>query len=196
MHHKDSPVVYDRASRHVVPPAILAPPGYTNKAMRTTVPLKTVPTRSLSPDHSEPGSSRQSSPTPPLPTGSLLALPLYQHIKSGDKDLKLPPLHRHYPSLSPPASPAREHAGPVLPSLREVAASATAASGVDERLSRRLDGLKLSGRSNDDDRVQHADLIRDLLVTINERYRTQFEPAATGDDVEMPAARESASSSW
>jgi hypothetical protein len=79
--------------------------------------------------------------------------PLYPHIKSGDDDLKLPPLHRHYPSLSPPSSPAREHAGPVLPSLREVTASAgttTAASGVEERLSRRLDGLKLSGRSNDD----------------------------------------------
>ncbi|KAF8273977.1 hypothetical protein EI94DRAFT_976277 [Lactarius quietus] len=48
-----------------------------------------------------------------------------------------------------------------------------AASGVEERLSRRLDGMKLSGRSNDD-RARHATLIRDLLVTINERYRAHL----------------------
>jgi hypothetical protein len=200
MHQKDT--VYNHKSRRVVPPAILAPADYTSKSMRSIVPLKTVPTRSSSPNHSEPSSSRQSSPThpsyptPPLP---LLAPPLYPHIKSGDDDLKLPPLHRHYPSLSPPSSPAREHAGPVLPSLREVTASAgttTPASGVEERLSRRLDGLKLSGRSNDD-RARHAALIRDLLMTINDRYRAQFapappvpnSPASTVHDVEMPAAR-------
>jgi hypothetical protein len=203
VHQKDTALVYDHTSRRVVPPAVLAPADYTSKAMRTIVPLKTIPVRSSSPDDSEPSSSRQSSPTnpsSPLPTSSLLARPLYPHIKSGTGDLRLPPLHRHYPSLSPPASPAREHAGPVLlPSLREVAASAgtsTAASGVEERLSRRLDGMKLSGRSNDD-RVQHAALIRDLLVTINERYRTQFtplppvpkSPAPTVHDVEMSAAR-------
>jgi hypothetical protein len=44
---------------------------------------------------------------------------------------------------------------------------------------------------------EHAALIRDLLVTINERYRAQFapappvpnSPASTVHDVEMPAAR-------
>lgn len=205
MHQKDTAIVYDRSSRRVAPPAVLASADYTSKSMRTILPLKTIPARSSSPDDSEPSSSRQSSPTnpssptPPLQTSSLLARPLYPHIRSGDDDLKLPPLYRHYPPLSPPASPAREHAGPVLPSLREVAASAgtpTPASGVEERLSHRLDGMKLSGRSNDD-RERHAALIRDLLVTINERYRTQFtpappvpkSPAPTVHDVEMPAAR-------
>lgn len=194
---KDS--VYDRNSRRVAPPAVLASADYTSKSMRSIVPLKTVPVRSSSPDDSEPSSSRQSSPTPPLLTSSLLARPLYPHIKSGDDDLKLPPLHTLYPSLSPPSSPVREHAGPVLPSLREVAASAgtsAAASGMEERLSRRLDGMKLSGRSSDD-RARHAALIRDLLVTINDRYRTQFtpaspvpnSPASSVHDVEMPAAR-------
>ncbi|KAI9444697.1 hypothetical protein H4582DRAFT_1806745 [Lactarius indigo] len=201
MHQKDTAIVYDRSSRRVAPPAVLASADYTSKSMRAVLPLKAIPTRSSSPEYSEPGSSRQSSPTnpssPSLPTSSLLARPLYPHIKSGDDDLKLPPLHRHYPTLSPPSSPVREHAGPVLPSLREVAASAgtpTSASGVEERLSRRLDGMKLSGRSNDD-RARHAALIRDLLVTINERYRAQFTPAPpessapTVHDVEMPAAR-------
>jgi len=67
---------------------------------------------------------------------------------------------------------------------------------MEERLSRRLDGMKLSGRSSDD-RARHAALIRDLLVTINDRYRTQFtpappvpnSPASSVHDVEMPAAR-------
>ena len=195
---KESTMVYDRNSRRVAPPAVLASADYSSKSMRSIVPLKTVPVRSSSPDDSEPGSPRQSSPTPPPPTSSLLARPLYPHIKSGDDDLKLPPIHRLYPPLSPPSSPAREHAGPVLPSLREVAASAgtsNAASGMEERLSRRLDGMKLSGRSNDD-RARHAALIRDLLVTINERYRAQFtpappapnSPASSGHDIEMPAA--------
>ncbi|KAH9065638.1 hypothetical protein EDB87DRAFT_863638 [Lactarius vividus] len=200
MHQKDTAIVYDRSSRRVAPPAVLASADFTSKSMRAILPLKAIPTRSASPEDSEPSSSRQSSPTnpsSPLPTSSSLARPLYPHIRSGDDDLKLPPLHRHYPSLSPPSSPAREHAGPVLPSLREVAASAgtpTSASGVEERLSRRLDGMKLSGRSNDD-RARHAALIRDLLVTINERYRAQFTPAPhessapTVHDVEMPAAR-------
>lgn len=195
---KDSAMVYDRNSRRVAPPAVLASADYTSKSMRSIVPLKTVPVRCSSPDDTEPSSSLQSSPTPALPTSSLLA-PLYPHIKSGDDDLKLPPLQSLYPSLSPPSSPAREHAGPVLPSLREVAASAgtsAAASGMEERLSRRLDGMKLSSRSNDD-RERHAALIRDLLVTINERYRAQFtpappapnSPACSVHDVEMPAAR-------
>jgi len=58
-----------------------------------------------------------------------------------------------------------------------------------------LDGLRLNGRS-DDDRERHAALIRDLLVTINERYRTQFAPARTPmspepilHDTEMSAVR-------
>jgi len=206
MHEKDTTIVYDRTSRRVLPPAVLAPPDYTSKAMRTIVQLKTVPAPSSSPDDSEPGSSRPSSPTitsfptPPLSSSSLLARPLYQHIKSGSEDLKLPPLQRLYPSLSPPASPACEHSGPILPSLREVAAgvgTSGAASGVEERLSRRLDRMKLSGRGNNDDRARHATLIRDLLVTINERYRVHFAPPATVleslaspiHDIEMPAAQ-------
>ncbi|KAH9964214.1 hypothetical protein BC827DRAFT_1356774 [Russula dissimulans] len=168
VHHTDAAVVYEH-KRRAVPPAVLAPVDYPTKSRHTIVPLKSIPTRSASPDDSE-YSSSPSSPTRP---SSLV--PLY--LKSGDGDLKLPPLHRSYPSLSPPSSPTREQTiTPVLPSLREVAASAgttTTTSGIDERLSRRLDGLKLNGRSNDD-RARHAALIRDLLVTINKRYRAQF----------------------
>lgn len=185
--HTDSAVIFERTtSRRIVPPAVLAPVDYTNttKSLRSVVQHRSIPVRSPSPVDSE----LSSSPTSPMrtlpptlaPPTSLLGRPLYPLFTSGDDDLRLPPLQKHHPRLSPPSSPSHDKStNPVLPSLREVAASAgtsTPASGVEERLSRRFDGLRLSGRSNDD-RSRHAALIRDLLVTINERYRAQFTPA-------------------
>lgn len=185
--HTDSAAIFERTnSRRIVPPAVLAPVDYTNttKSLRSVVQHKSIPVRGPSPVDSE----LSSSPTSPMktlpptltPPTSLLERPLYPLFTSGDDDLKLPPLQKHYPRLSPPSSPSHDKStNPVLPSLREVAASAgtsTPASGVEERLSRHFDGLRLSSRSNDD-RSRHAALIRDLLVTINERYRGQFMPA-------------------
>jgi hypothetical protein len=199
--HTDS--IYERSSRPLVPPAVLAPVDYTTKAVHKTVQLKSIPGRSPSPDDSEDGSS---SPTLgpsllALPTSSSrLARPLYPLLTSGDDDLKLPPLQKGYPGLSPPSTPAHSQTTmPVLPSLREVAASAGSPTptpgGVDERLSRRLDSLKLNGRNNDN-RARHAALIRDILVTINERYRTRFttapqrpSPSPILHDAEIPVVR-------
>jgi hypothetical protein len=200
--HTDSTVIYERSSRPVVPPAVLAPVDYTTRAMHKTVPLKAIPARSPSPVDSETSSS---SPTlgrtslAPPPPSSPLARPLYPLLTSGDDDLKLPPLHKSYPRVTPPSSPVYDQTRlPVLPSLREVTASAgapTPTSGVDERLSYRLDRLKLDGRSNDN-RARHAVLIRDLLVTINERYRTRFtsvpprlSPSPISPDAEMSPVR-------
>jgi hypothetical protein len=181
--HTDAAVIYEHNPRRMAPPAVLAPVDLTMRELRPIVPLKSIPTRSPSPGDSE----RSSPPLSPTarsspvraPASSLLARPLYTLLTSGDDDLRLPPLHKHYPTLSPPLSPVCDQATPVLPSLREVAAGAgtsTSASGVEERLSRRLDGLKLNGRSNDD-RAQHAEFIRNLLLTVNDRYRAQFGPA-------------------
>lgn len=201
--HTDPAVIYERNDRSVIPPAVLAPVSYPSKSIRTVLPLKSIPVRSTSPvdsDHSSSPSSPMGTLPPVLPPpSSLLARPLYPLLTSGDSNLKLPPLQKHYPKLSPPSSPSRDQAiTPVLPSLREVTASAgasTPTSGVEERLSRRLDGLRLNGRSNDD-RARHAALIRDLLVTINERYRAQVPPARTPlspepilHDTEMSAVR-------
>ena len=179
--HTDSTVIYERSSRPV-PPAVLAPVDYTRRAMHKTLPLKTIPARSPSPVDSDTSSSSPTLGRPllaPPPPSSPLARPLYPLLTSGDDDLKLPPLHKSYPRLTPPSSPAYDQTTlPVLPSLREVTASAgtpTPTSGVDERLSHRLDRLKLNGRNNDN-RSRHAALIRDLLVTINERYRARFVP--------------------
>lgn len=178
--HTDSTIIYERGSRPPVLPAVLAPVDYTTRAMHKTVPLKAIPARSPSPVCSETSSSSPTLGRPslaPPPPSSPLARPLYPLLTSGDDDLKLPPLHKSYPRLTPPSSPAYDQTTlPVLPSLREVAASTgapTPTSGVDDRLSHRLDRLKLNGRSNDN-RARHAALIRDLLVTINERYRARF----------------------
>ena len=180
--HTDS--IYERhgSSRPVIPAAVLAPVDYSTKARHRTVPLKTAPERSPSSDDTE-HSSSSSTLGPSLahsPPSSGLARPLYPLLTSGDDNLKLPPLQKSHLGISPPSSPAYDQTTiPVLPSLREVAASAgtsTSTSGVDERLSRRLDGLKLNGGSSDN-RARHAALIRDLLVTINERYRARFAHA-------------------
>ena len=198
--HTDS--VCERSSRPT-PSAALAPADYTTNLMHRTPQLGAIPVRSPSPDDSEHSSSSSalgsSSLAPPTSRSRLdgLARPLYPLLTSGDDDLKLPPLQKIYPGLSPPSSPAYDYTTmPVLPSLREVAASAgTSTSGVDERLSRRLGGLKLNGGSNDN-RARHAALIRDLLVTINERYRARFtsnpprpSPSPILHDAEIPAVR-------
>jgi hypothetical protein len=195
--HTDS--IYERSSRPA-PPAVLAPVDYTTKSMHKTVQLKSIPARSPSPvdsEHSSTSSTLEPSSVVVPPPSSRLERPLYPLLTSGDDNLKLAPLQKNFPGISPPSSPAYDQTTmPVLPSLREVAASAgTSTSGVDERLSRRLDGLKLNGRSNDD-RARHAALIRDLLVTINERYRTRFasaparpSPSPISQDAEIPAVR-------
>ncbi|KAH9965108.1 hypothetical protein BGW80DRAFT_1438449 [Lactifluus volemus] len=147
----DVTVIREHTSRR--PPAALTPVDFATREFRPIVPLKTI---------------------------QGLGGPLYPLLRSGDDDLRLPPLHQLRPMLSPPSSPVRDHSTHILPSLREVAAGAgtsTSTSGIEERLSRRLDGLKLNGRSSDD-RAQHAAFIRDLLVTINDRYRSQFGPPA------------------
>jgi hypothetical protein len=177
----DVAVIREHTSRR--PPAALTPVDFATREFRPIVPLKSIPGRSPSPSYdSERGIS--SSPSSPMvlssparrtPTDSQLGGPLYPLLRSGDDDLKLPPLHKHRPMLSPPSSPVRDHSTPILPSLREVAAgvgTGTSTPGIEERLSRRLDSLKLNGSS--DDRAQHAAFIRDLLVTINDRYRSQF----------------------
>jgi hypothetical protein len=197
--HTDS--IYERSSRPV-PPAVLAPVDYTTKSMHKTVQLKSIPARSPSPVDSEQSSTSSTlgpSSVALPPPSSRLERPLYPLLTSGDDNLKLPPLQKNYPGISPPSSLVYEQTTlPVLPSLREVAANAgtsTTTSAVDERLSRRLDGLKLNGRSNDN-RPRHAAFIRDLLVTINERYRERFTsapsrspPSPVLHDAEIPAVQ-------
>ena len=74
--HTDSTAIYERSSRPMVPPAVLAPVDYTTRAMHKTVPLKAIPARSPSPVDTETSSS---SPTlgrpslvPPPPSSPLL----------------------------------------------------------------------------------------------------------------------------
>ncbi|KAI0275329.1 hypothetical protein BC834DRAFT_1030032 [Gloeopeniophorella convolvens] len=192
--HTDAVLARDRMTHRGPPPPSSRPPisqaercARSSRSSQSRRAARPPTTRSAAPRRRRQPAARPRRPAPLVARAS--AVPL---LKSGDDDLKLPPLHRLYPTPSPPSSPAREHA-PMLPSLREVAASAgasTSGSGIEERLARRLDGLKLDGRSSDG-RARHAALIRDLLVTINERYRTHFAMAPASPsrtrDVDMPA---------
>ncbi|KAI0322173.1 hypothetical protein OF83DRAFT_1236244 [Amylostereum chailletii] len=226
------------------PPAILSAPDYANKMMRTMIPLKSVPA-APSPSPESSSTSLDAPPTPPRTPPSKSRLPsamasdstaesssisqsLYPLLTSGDKELKLPPLHRRYPSPDPESASSRTlpglHSLPIstatssrssLPELTtpspEPSASAqakypslSASSPVspsspgpltptEERLTKGLSKLTIQ----ESDRQRHAELIRDLLVSVNEHYRQQHAlpplrvvdapPTRTVRDVEMAA---------
>ncbi|KAA1468047.1 hypothetical protein DENSPDRAFT_833224 [Dentipellis sp. KUC8613] len=230
-HHSSDASSFEhlRISRQAPPPAHLAPLDYTSKAMRTIVPLKSLPTpRPASPETDREGSGSPSwTPTPPVESraasdaahrgsparltstaGASTSSPssfssLYPLLTSGDSNLKLPPLQR-FRSGSPPSptgtsesSPRPQAKGTPLPSLRSVTEAAAAApppppgskplsqpaatparpsSEMEERLSRRLECMKLEAAAEDtaEHRERHARLIRDLLVLINVQYKKQF----------------------
>ncbi|EIM92255.1 uncharacterized protein STEHIDRAFT_117305 [Stereum hirsutum FP-91666 SS1] len=195
-----------RISRGPQPAAHLGPVDYSQKSMRTIIPLKSIPgsavvdksltlpplePRNVNGAHQHHGSSSSSSSSV-----SSTTLPksdsLYPLLRSGDDDLKLPPLQHRYRSPSPPASPAStaSHPSPrpsaatttsnsnttVLPSLREITAPVRPSSSatMEDRLARGVDRLKLDKEVPSEHRESHAALIRDLLVMINARYRNEF----------------------
>ncbi|KAI0053453.1 hypothetical protein FA95DRAFT_1592200 [Auriscalpium vulgare] len=197
-----------RAARGMLPVAALGPVDYGGKAMRNIVPLKAVPP----PNSTSAEAPRDDTPpTPPplrraeLPAASASASApsssgrLYPQLIEGDLDLKLAPLHRRYPTPSPPASPkpasASARAPPVsaspppqLPSLRSITEYAAKPKAppatADERLARGFERLGLG--AGVENRKQHAALIRDMLVLINERYREKFADTPVRD-VDMVA---------
>ena len=140
-----------RIARGVPPPAHLAPVDYGSKAMRTIVPLKSVPAAERA---SAPGPARALPPSLPslqrpregaaAAAASSTSDTLYPFLTSGDSDLKLPPLQHRFRSPSPspvPSSaalprspPAHSHSPPPkLPSLRSITTPAAAASSPSSR---------------------------------------------------------------
>ncbi|TFY72796.1 hypothetical protein EVG20_g233, partial [Dentipellis fragilis] len=138
-HHSSDASSFEhlRISRQAPPPAHLAPLDYTSKAMRTIVPLKSLPTaRPASPETDREGSgSPRWSPTPPAESrtasdaahrgsparltstaGASTSSPssfssLYPLLTSGDSNLKLPPLQR-FRSGSPPSPTGTSESSP------------------------------------------------------------------------------------
>nr|GAT48438.1 predicted protein [Mycena chlorophos] len=126
-------------------------------------------------------------PTPTLPAPESLSKSggsLYPLLTKGDAQYDLPPLKHRYRSPSPSSrsstpSNTSAHGSPapkaaevtVLPSLRTIAAAATAARSEEEaEVAQEMGRIQL----NEDDRRRHAQLIRDLLVAINEEFRRTY----------------------
>jgi hypothetical protein len=117
---------------------------------------------------------------------------LYPLLTSGDTKYKLPPLKRMYRSPSPASSPrstadgdstasresspasSPESSRTVLPSLRSIA-HIRSPSDSDE-LAQQVGKIELdrSKEISAEDRRKHAELIRDLLVSINNDYKKRF----------------------
>ncbi|KNZ74155.1 pH-response transcription factor pacC/RIM101 [Termitomyces sp. J132] len=189
---------YLHGSRGPPPVPHLARPDFMPKAMRTVVPLKSVPgSQSRRPvpmelkvpaPHHRDGSSTEpgASVIPSLSKGHSL----YPLLTDGDAELKLPPLHRSFDtpsSLSRSSSPSTSSvrstspAETILPSLRSIASPALHTREAD-KLTRELGQIELENRVGDissEDRQRHAKLILDLMISINRKFKEdhpEFEP--------------------
>lgn len=186
------------------PPAVnLAPVNYISNSMRQIIPLKTAPDSQCSsaeltarPEPIEPKLQTKihhrglpakltSSNVSSLASSSTRLYPL---LTSGDMKYKLAPLKGVYRSPSPRSaadgdSSASRESSPtsspessrtVLPSLRSIAHIRS--SSESDELARQVGEIELdrSKEISANDRRRHAELIRDLLVSINNDYKKRF----------------------
>lgn len=192
---------YMRPPRPAPPVAQLAPVDHMARQLRHIIPLKTAPTSSAhNPSRPEPVEPKvpaavQRTPvklTPSAASSSTISHgSLYPLLTSGDVQYRLPPLNKMYRSPSPPSresTPSSTHSSPlvqttVLPSLRSITDSAAFSTspnsrGADsEELSKEIGRIELENRTQEihpDVRRGHAELIRNLLVTINLQYKERF----------------------
>ncbi|KAF8665281.1 hypothetical protein AX16_000302 [Volvariella volvacea WC 439] len=180
----------------------LAPVDPISKYMRPIVPLKTAPTLSSRGERPEPVEPKlpmgvHRGPPARLSTSASLSSALkhdslYPLLTSGDVQYRLPPLSRMYRSPSPPSresTPSSTHSSPliqstVLPSIHSIAPSSSfygngRSGDADEHLSREvgrigLDTPPLPREITPTERRGHMELIRNLLVTINNDYKARF----------------------
>ena len=193
---------YLRPSRGAPTVAHLAPPEYIGKSMRPMIPLKSLPSAGSShlPEHPLPiepklplALHRKVASTTPLPKpGSL-----YPSLVTGDIQYKLPPLNKMYRLPSPP-SPSREstpsssvHSSPraqptTLPGISSIAGGPISPDSED--LTHNIGRIEID-RTRDsipqDERKRHAELILNLLVSINNDFKNRFSNDPR--DVEMTA---------
>ncbi|KAG2154624.1 hypothetical protein DEU56DRAFT_769456 [Suillus clintonianus] len=192
-----------RGPRGAPPPVQMAAPEYHHKAMRTMIPLKTAaanapePVAPTLPTTTHRGSINAllSAPSSSVPSSSKL----YPLLLPEDSDLKLPSLKPDAgPFRLPPikdmcrapsphtsrssdtsrgTTPSSARSSPesthtTIPSLRSI----TGTSESDE-LVRKVGKIQLDHLTKEvtpEDRRKHAELIRNLLVKINEDYRKRF----------------------
>lgn len=184
-----------KASRPPPPIAQITHADYHHRTLRTMVPLKSVPADY--PKRTESSPPKSSKPIPSVDRDSNTNS-LHHLLTSGSEECTLPPLHlRGERSPSPSASSSRsgsstpepQHRSTVLPSLKSVT------SGIStERLARSVRDIEIDSQAGEEDetrstsddemahepeveeeqRQEHARLIKDLLVFINSEYKKRY----------------------
>ncbi|KAF9527731.1 hypothetical protein CPB83DRAFT_792626 [Crepidotus variabilis] len=195
---------YLRTSRGAPSVAHLAPPEYMSKAMRPMIPLKTVPTADRQPRPVEP-KIPVAMHRPHIPTAGSSGSrsgSLYPLLTSGDAEYKLPPLQRMYRSPTPPSretSPTSSaHSSPasrptVLPGIHTLSSRATGSpieEGEDEHVLSsqvgRIDLEKARTKSvTPEQRKAHAQFILDMLLSVNQNFKSRHSSSTETLDVEM-----------
>ncbi|KAG2755447.1 hypothetical protein P692DRAFT_20826475 [Suillus brevipes Sb2] len=185
-----------RVPRGAPPPVQMAAPEYHHKAMRTMIPLKTAPANApgpvapalsttthrgsinallLPPSSSVPSSSKLYPLL--LPEDSHLRLP---SLKPDAGPCRLPPFKDMY---SPPSPRSPDTSRGTTPSSTRSspAAAHTTVPGLrsteSDELVKKVGKIQLDHLTKEvtpEDRRKHAELIRNLLVKINEDYRKRF----------------------
>lgn len=185
-----------RAPRGPPPVAQITSFDYPSRTIRTMVPLRTNPTDYKPP--AEPSSSKSPKPTPST-DGDSNSHSLSSLLASGNEEYKLPPLYLRREERSPPPSasssrsgsstPEPPHHATVLPSFKSIT------SGVStERLARSVRDIEIESQADEEDEIrstsseemadeaeveeeqrqEHARLIKDLLVFINSEYKKRY----------------------
>ncbi|KAJ7070816.1 hypothetical protein C8F01DRAFT_1107959 [Mycena amicta] len=207
---------FPRQSRGPPQVAQLSPAEFLTQKRHTMIPLGSAgpaePIEPKLPTAPYRGPPAKLTSTPTLSSSESLAKggSLYPLLTKGDAQYDLPPLRHQYRSPSPssrastpPTSvqgspPSKPAEITVLPPLRTITAAATLAaarSEDDADVAHEMERIQLG----DDERRRHAELIRDLLISINAEFRRTYgtpappiEPAPTAivrnRDVEMTAA--------
>ncbi|TFK56560.1 hypothetical protein OE88DRAFT_1649919 [Heliocybe sulcata] len=124
---------------------------------------------------------------------------LYPLLKEGDSKYKLPPLNStlrdmddaRAPDSPPPAresTPSSRHSSPelqarTLPGIHSITAGTAARRSAEpvERLSREIGRIRLESSAKDntpEQRRRHAELIRDLLLVINDDFKKRVDPSS------------------
>ncbi|KAF8807786.1 hypothetical protein BYT27DRAFT_7098821 [Phlegmacium glaucopus] len=188
---------YLRTSRGAPVVAHLAPPEYMGMSKRPMIPLKALPGAPLArPQVLETRLPLSFHRTPASTTSLSKPSSLYPLLTSGDIQYKLPPLNKMYRSPSPPSresTPSSTDSSPieptVLPGIRSIASVGRPTESDD--LTKEIGGIELERTKviSQEERKRHAELILNLLISINRNFKNQYMVTSSeSKDVEMVAA--------
>jgi len=200
-----------KASRGPPPVAQISPFDLPHRTLRNMVPLKSNPENFKK--SAEPTSSKSQKHTHSADSDSG-SDSLHPLLTSGSEDLTLAPLHlqreEHSPSSSAPSSrsgsctPEPQRHTTILPSLKSITFGVST-----ERLARSVRDIEIDSQADEEDEIrstsgeekddqtdveeeqrrEHARLIKDLLVFINSEYKKRYGVPGEKDQERLVGSR-------